>query len=103
MERQLQAKTAQIIAAAPAAWISDEFGLHLPGADAAARPDLSRDVFCFNCGRPGHLAGDCDQPSFDEILAQMGDIGDRTAHAVSGRAGVARALTEQHCRSPLTK
>jgi hypothetical protein len=102
MEQRIRARTAQAISLAPAEWMPDEFGLHFPNPQSVSPvSNFSNEAFCFNCGRTGHLLPDCDQPSFDRLLEQFGDLRDRTNRILARRTDVAMGVAKKFRHSPL--
>jgi hypothetical protein len=102
MEAQIQMKIAQALSLAPSDWVSDEFGLHCPSTDSGERSgDFSNQVFCFNCGRQGHRSEKCDQPSFEALSAQFGDLRDISKGAVDRRVRIANELRIKQANSKL--
>jgi hypothetical protein len=97
MQANITQKIEAAIASAPPEWVSDDFGLYLPGDNESNGKSWPDGDFCFNCGAFGHTIEACLDPSFERVEREFGDtLEDKSSRSVLEKEAIIKSLTSAH-------
>jgi hypothetical protein len=97
MQANISRKIERAISSAPSEWVSDDFGLYIPGEGESNGKSWPDGDFCFNCGAFGHKIDSCREPSFERVAKQFGEtLEDKTSRSALEREKIIGDLLWAH-------